>query len=107
MAKHAMLRSASVTERDYPSAARRRGEQGRVVFQYVVDPAGRPRDCVVQESSGSALLDEASCNIVLRRFRFAPARSAAGEAVAQRWVQTIDWQLPRSINLALPMPATD
>lgn len=103
--EHARLRSASISENDYPRAARKRGEQGRVVVHYRVDPAGRPGECVVRESSGSALLDETTCGIILRTFRFAPARDADGEAVSEIWEQEIEWTLPKSIRLADPRPA--
>ncbi|MCA1749419.1 MAG: energy transducer TonB, partial [Sphingomonadales bacterium] len=52
--------------------------------------------CVVVESSGNADLDSATCRMIRQRFRYAPARNAAGEPVADRrgWRQS--WCLGRS-----------
>jgi protein TonB len=57
----------------YPYASRIRGEQGRVVLQVAVDPAGRVVDVAVTGSSGHAALDREAERTV-RRWRFDPAR---------------------------------
>ena len=67
---------------DYPAAAQSSGEQGIVAFQLSVSPDGRTTDCQVTASSGSASLDETTCRLMIERARFAPARDAAGNAVA-------------------------
>ncbi len=56
-----------------------------------ISAAGRVTACAVMRSSGRSDLDETTCRLVQRRFRFHPARNGAGEAVAgaygwrQRW----------------------
>jgi len=45
-----------------------------------VDARGRASGCTVLRSSGSAALDETTCRLVLKRFRFTPARDAGGQA---------------------------
>ena len=55
----------------YPDAARRAGEQGRVVVRFTVDRTGRVEDVVLVSSSGSASLDEAA-QAMLRGARLPP-----------------------------------
>jgi protein TonB len=64
----------------YPEAARRRGEQGRVVLQVDVSADGAPVDVTVAEGSGIPSLDAAALNAV-RQWRFVPA-TRAGKPVA-------------------------
>jgi protein TonB len=61
----------------YPLAAKRRGEEGKVVLRVQVGPDGRAGDVVIAASSGFPLLDEAALAAV-RGWRFVPARR--GEA---------------------------
>lgn len=66
---------------DYPRGAGDVGAQGTVVVHFDVDTEGRPRRCRVVDTSGNAELDATTCRIVERRFRYEPARGAAGRAV--------------------------
>jgi TonB family protein len=71
-----------MTADDYPTAALRAGDYGVVSIHLQVAADGRVSGCAVTETSGSAPLDQVTCNIALRRARFAPARDAAGLAIA-------------------------
>lgn len=51
---------------EYPSAARRMGEEGQVVMRVLVNERGRPERAEVQTSSGSSRLDDAARRAVLR-----------------------------------------
>ncbi|HYD69399.1 energy transducer TonB [Azospirillum sp.] len=64
----------------YPAAARRRGQQGRVVLSVRVSPSGSPEAVVLVASSGVDALDEAARDAV-RTWRFRPALDR-GVAVA-------------------------
>ena len=77
----------------YPAAALRAGEQGRVVFQLNVDAAGAVTDCSIVESSGSAVLDAATCDGMRANARFTPARDVRGRAMADILVQAVRWTL--------------
>lgn len=83
-----------IRDSDYPHAARQAREQGTTGTLIAVDPNGRPVACTVRRSSGSAELDQATCRLILRRFRFHPARDASGHAIAgsvdydQEWAIT-------------------
>jgi TonB family protein len=79
---------------DYPSAAIRDGLQGTTGVRFWVSKEGRVSDCRVVESSGTKLLDEPSCNIILRRGKFDPARTTSGEAIDSPAFTRIRWVLP-------------
>jgi periplasmic protein TonB len=64
----------------YPSIARRRGIEGRVVLRVQVDAEGHPAQVVVLASSSHEVLDKAALR-ALRKWRFEPAKRA-GIAIA-------------------------
>ena len=51
---------------DYPPVSRRMGEEGKTVLRVLVNEKGRPERVEVQKTSGSARLDEAARQAVLR-----------------------------------------
>lgn len=63
----------------YPVALRDSGVEGRVVVTFVVDAEGRARDVEAQASHAAFAQ---AVREVLPRWRFQPARDAAGRAVA-------------------------
>lgn len=108
-AVHAQIFTGSVSNDDYPSSARRARQQGRTTIRFTVDRDGRGRDCRLLESSGSSVLDQTTCGLMTRRFRYRPARDAAGRAVAEWVVIQIAWSLPNRIAIGplLPYSATE
>jgi TonB family protein len=82
-----------VTSEDYPAAALRAGEQGRVGFRVTVGPDGRPADCAITQSSRSAILDSTTCRLIVRRGRFSPARDSAGRPAAGTWEGSYRWEI--------------
>ena len=56
-----------ITAADYPLEAWRDGSEGTVRFELDHDAAGTIVDCRITESSGSAVLDDATCPIILKR----------------------------------------
>lgn len=82
------------SDRDYPRDAVRNREQGPVAFRLTVGSDGRPTDCAVRVSSGSALLDSTTCRLLMERARFQPARDGDGKAVADAIDGRIVWRLP-------------
>jgi len=64
----------------YPSIARRRGIEGRVILRVHVGPEGRARTVEIAESSTHSILDEAAA-AALKRWTFEPARRG-GVAIA-------------------------
>ncbi len=84
--------STSVSEDDYPPASLRAEEQGRTVITVSINTQGRVDSCSVTTSSGFPKLDEKSCQIAQRRFRFKPALKN-GQPVAASKVMPIRWQI--------------
>lgn len=83
-----------LTEDDYPKAALRKEEQGTVVIALDVDATGTPRGCAVTRSSGSASLDQGTCQLFKERARFSPARDRRGRAVAGTWHgKPVTWRI--------------
>lgn len=89
--KRARHLSGSIENRDYPVAASRTGARGRVEIAFTVETSGRVTGCSVSRSSGNAALDDATCRLATQRFRYAPARDAAGRPVAERRGWRQDW----------------
>lgn len=59
--------------------------EGEVRYRLQVGPDGRPTACDIVETSGSRLLDQEVCKLLMRRARFHPATNAQGEPVAGQW----------------------
>lgn len=76
----------------YPVEAMRRGDAGTVVLRVAVDPEGRPLSIDISQRSGSRDLDRAAVEAV-SRWRFEPARDAAGNPVAGDLSVPIDFKL--------------
>lgn len=67
----------------YPAAARRLGEEGKVMLHVRVDTGGRPVQIDVRTGSGSPRLDRAAVDAVWR-WRFVAARR--GDIAVEAWV---------------------
>jgi protein TonB len=83
-----------IADADYPAEAIRNHEQGTVVFELDVSPEGNAVACRVTQSSGSAILDRRTCELLVLRARFRPARDAAGHPVRDTVSARIRWVLP-------------
>jgi len=86
--------ASSIQDGDYPALAMRRGEQGIVGFELDVTPTGRVANCRVTAPSGSRLLDAVTCQVMISRARFTPARNADGSAAPDTVSSQIRWLLP-------------
>ncbi|WP_288409441.1 energy transducer TonB [uncultured Sphingomonas sp.] len=83
-----------VTNDDFPAEALRKDEKGIVKFALSVNPAGRPTGCRIVETSGSALLDQTTCRVMVLRGVFKPATDKHGRPVTGEWEQRVNWQPP-------------
>lgn len=83
-----------LSDDDYPKEAIRNEEQGNVAFRLDVGIDGRPISCVVTTSSGSSALDTATCQIMMERARFRPARDRKGRPTSDQVASTVRWVLP-------------
>ena len=94
VAHPARLASGTISAEDYPAAALRAGMRGNVTAAFTVAPDGSVRDVHVVESSGFEPLDSATCELIARRLKYAPARDRNMNPVAQESRYTITWRLP-------------
>ncbi|WP_420145067.1 energy transducer TonB [Sphingobium sp.] len=79
---------------DYPAEATRNGWEGTTGFRLSIDSAGRVVRCDVTQSSGHAVLDEATCRMLTRNARFRPARAATGMPVPDIYNGRVSWRMP-------------
>jgi TonB family protein len=79
---------------DYPAAALRAGEQGTIAFRLDVDVDGRVTGCTVTASSGSAILDAATCRGMSLHGAFEPARDDDGHPTKGFYSGRVAWRLP-------------
>ena len=77
--------AGALTDADYRRTRPPEGAAGTVVVSYRIRRDGAVDRCTVLRSSSYAVLDEATCRLIERRFRFEPARDAGGRA--------IDWEV--------------
>jgi TonB family protein len=93
-----------ISNADYPPAALRRRAQGFVGFRLSVDTAGVPTGCAISNSSQDRELDQATCDLLLARARFRPARDADGNAVAGSFASRVRWTIDESTFLVGLVP---
>jgi protein TonB len=93
-----------ISAEDYPAAALKADEEGRVGYRLEIDRDGRVSLCTIVSSSGSAALDAATCNLVKSRALFEPARDSKGRRVADSAVGRVVWALEDPPPEATPPP---
>ena len=82
------------SEADYPAAAIRDGHEGATTFRLDVGRDGRVAACRIIGSSGSAILDVTTCQLLAARARFSPALGSDGKPTEDSVVGRIVWRLP-------------
>jgi len=78
--------------RNYPVEALKNDDEGSVAFTLLINPSGKPTECAIRESSGSASLDAGSCAIAMK-MRFEPARGPNGKAITSTYRSRVFWLL--------------
>ena len=78
---------------DYPPSAVKDSASGDVKTRIFVDSSGKPTACEVLNSSGHEALDKRTCEILMQRARFHPARDIDGKATRGVHVTTINWRI--------------
>ena len=79
---------------DYPAAAAGTGAHGKVDVRLTINKAGRVAGCAIMHSSGSGVLDAATCNVLRRRARYSPAIDRFGQPVVSMVDEEIVWRAP-------------
>jgi TonB family protein len=67
------------TQEDYPAAALAGGQHGSVIMAIDVSEQGTVDDCRILRSTGSELLDRASCDTITRKARYPISYDASGK----------------------------
>ena len=80
-----------MTNADYPKEAKQKRMEGVVHFKLQVSALGCPTACEVIQSSGHAILDRATCDLMLRRANFIPKLDANGTPVSAEWTNKFTW----------------
>lgn len=75
---------------DYPAASVRNEEMGIAQVRLFVSAAGRPTACLIRASSGSDILDRATCRMLMSRARFQPVRTGRLAYYDHRTVWDLD-----------------
>lgn len=75
---------------------------GTVGVRYEVDAAGKVSNCRITRSSGYPALDDLTCGLIERRFRFRAARDAAGQSVPSIIVEQHSWIIPAAAPAEAP-----
>ncbi len=83
-----------IRDKDYPKALREANISGTTVTDVAIGSGGRPTACRVTRSSGNRELDATTCRLVMERFKFKPARNAAGQAIAAEIEYEQEWDAP-------------
>ena len=78
---------------DYPSESFKNNEQGKVTFELKVGTDGLPKSGRIIQSSGFERLDLRTCEIMMKRARFQPARLSNGEPAEDYFQSSIDWRI--------------
>lgn len=92
-----------ISRSDYPPIALRYREEGDVAYRVTVGLDGRVKQCVITASSGSSLLDAATCRLITSRARFAPGRSLDGKPIAATYSARARWRIDEQAEPP-PMP---
>lgn len=95
-AKSAQHRSGGISDEDYPAAALRQEAEGTTVARYTIGTDGRVTGCSIQSSSGNSTLDDTTCKLIERRFRFRPAQDSDGNPMSETRTQRVVWRLPKN-----------
>lgn len=84
---------AWITNADYPTEAVRDNISGTTVFRLTIDSTGAVTGCGIVITSGSEVLDKATCGLMRRRAKFYPALDAGGKPVSDLYINRFTWMV--------------
>jgi len=76
---------------DYPAGLGEAGVGGTVGVIFTVLADGRVTNCRIRQSSGNAVLDETTCELIERRFVYDPSRDPRGRPVVSQVYENHSW----------------
>ncbi|HEX6376164.1 MAG TPA: energy transducer TonB [Allosphingosinicella sp.] len=77
----------------YPKSSLDNNEQGTVHYRVKIDRRGVPKECEVTQSSGYQRLDFATCDLLMSRARFTPARDSRGRPGRSTYDGRVIWRI--------------
>ena len=80
---------------DYPRRLGQAGIGGQVGVIFVVEVNGRADRCRIRRSSGIPELDQLTCRLIERRFRFRPSTDRFGRPIADEVEYDHEWTVNR------------
>ncbi|QUL36473.1 TonB family protein [Erythrobacter sp. JK5] len=83
-----------ITDRDYRPRWIREGRAGRAGFRLEISAAGEVTGCTITRSTGHAVLDAATCDLITSRAKFDPAKDSAGKKVPGSFSSSVNWEIP-------------
>lgn len=83
------------SDADYPADALRKHQEGTVKVKLTINVEGRVAACEVDQSSGVASLDKATCDMMTKRARFKPETGDDGKPKEGSTVATMRWVIPK------------
>jgi protein TonB len=94
-----------IRDADFPDALRQTSSGGTVGVRYTVLTTGRVGNCRITHPSGVPLLDQTTCRLITRRFRYRPSLDAGGRPVEADIVENHEWVNEQTAaDLAEPAP---
>lgn len=78
-----------ITPRDYPDKANDRDETVEVSLRVGAD--GRVAECWLRRRAQFQMFNDLTCQLLVARARFRPARNAAGDAVTGDYRYSVRW----------------
>ena len=97
---------ARIVAQNYPHAALKRGEEGDVSFEVELEPDGKLRSCAITRSSGFPLLDNATCEMMVRNAQFIGGHEKNGRRARSSHSGVVAWKLPPGyVKAAAPPPS--
>jgi hypothetical protein len=78
---------------DYPATALREGRSASITYDVTVDAEGAPVGCQASGPPGNSDLELATCETVMAKARFNPAKDAAGRPVVGEVRGKISWAI--------------
>ncbi|MEH3035687.1 MAG: energy transducer TonB [Sphingomonas adhaesiva] len=76
---------------DYPGEVGEAGIHGTVTVKFMVWTDGRVRTCQIARSSGNPTLDETTCRLIQKRFRYRPSLDGEGRPVPAWLIENHEW----------------
>lgn len=90
----------------YPPESLREKPLGVVAFRLEVGRDGVPTSCTVSEPSGAAEVDQRTCEWLVKRARFKPARNSSGDPVSGHYETRFGWTLKPGGLAPMPVPGS-